>query len=516
MNDAPHLSPSGPAAALPARSALHSAAWNYAGYGCQLAINFGLTFFIVRILTQPEYGLLVLIISLSANMYLLDLGISSVLVPQYVSAAIEGGIARLNELVSAAFILLAALGTVGALVMAALAFILPGPFKIPPQLVHDGVLTFLFAAVTVQLALSTMAIEQVYHFAHRFDRLNQIRVISSVVQVILTAAALMAGYRVVGLAAIQSILAALQLLLLFIALPSSVPGVRFRIRRIRWQVLSGLWRQGRWAFLHNLSGSLFDAASWFILGALASMRQTALYGLALKLPRQTWSLVDKGTDVLLPGLSRSSAKGNIDHLRSIFFLEHTLLFGGVFPIALLGSVFATPILTLWAGSAYADAASVLRWLLLWIFAQCITYPSDELFYACGEVRNSSLFALITSTLALIAALFLTPRYGAAGLAASIALAQLLAACPLFLSTGLRISGASLQRLLATALRGTFLPATALLLAVALVLFFAKHLSPALLLAAATACGFLYFALWSRSVALPLYRSRIEIRAEVES
>ncbi|MGB6192334.1 MAG: polysaccharide biosynthesis C-terminal domain-containing protein [Terracidiphilus sp.] len=515
MKDATHLSPIGPAATPPARSALHSAAWNYAGYACQLAINFGLTFFIVRILSQPEYGLLVLIISLSANMYLLDLGISSVLVPQYVAASIEGGIVLLNELASATFILLAALGAVGALLMAALAFVLPGPFKIPPQLVHDGVLTFLCAAITVQLALPTMAIEQVYQSAHRFDRLNQIRVISAVVQLILTAAALMAGYRVIGLAAIQSILAALQMLLLFIALPSSVPGARLRFGRIRWQLLSGLSRQGRWAFLHNLSASLFDVAAWFLLGALTSMRETALYGLALKLPRQTWNLVDKGTTVLLPGRSRSSAKGDLGHLRNIFFMEQTLLIGGVFPIALLGSVFAAPILTLWAGSTYVDAAPVMRWLLLWIFAQCIAYPSDELLYACGQVRNSSLFSLITSATALIAALFLTPRYGAAGLAASIALAQLLAACPLFLSAGLRISGASPLRLLEAALPGMLFPAAVLLLAIALVFFFAKHLSPALLLLAATACGLLYFALWSRSVVLPLYRSRVENRAEVE-
>ena len=506
MNDEIHTS----LAESPAPSALHSAAWNYAGHVFQLVINFGLTYFIVRHLSLPEFGLLVLVNSLSANIYVLDLGISNVLVPQYVAATIEGGILRLNDLLAPTFILLAALGTVGALLLILLALILPGPFKIPPQYVHDGAIVFFLAAITVQLALPSVAIEQVYQSAHRFDRLNQIRVICAIAQLLLTAGALAAGYRIIALAAIQFILAGLQLILLFAALPKSVPGARLRFKHVQWRLLSELSRQGRWAFLHNLSASFFDIGSWFLLSALASMRDTALYGLALKLPRQTWNLVDKGTTVLLPDLSRASAAGDLDRLRKIFFMEQSLLLGGVFPIALLGSIFAAPLIRFWAGPGYSDAAPVLQWLLLWVFAQSISYPSDEVLYACGQVRRSFQLSLITSAVALLGAIFLTPRYGAAGLAAAIALGQLLAACPLYLASGIRVSGASPRRLLQAAVRGMFLPAVTLLLAVVTVLFFAAHLSLAVQLLAATASGLLYFALWARSTALPLYRARAEV------
>src|SRR5579871_1911367 len=234
MNDVPSL----PLADKPVRSALHNVAWNYAGHALQLATNFGLTYFIVRHLSLAEYGLLVLITSLTVNIYLLDLGVSSVLVPQYVAARVEGGAARLNDLLAVTFVLFAGMGSIGALLMTGLAVILPGPFKIPPQYVHDGSIAFLLAAITMQMALPTVAVEQVYQSAHRFDRLNQIRLFCTVMQLLLTIAALLMGYRVIGLVAVQSILACLQVVLLLALLPATVPGARLRFRNMQWQLLS--------------------------------------------------------------------------------------------------------------------------------------------------------------------------------------------------------------------------------------------------------------------------------------
>ncbi len=492
----------------PSPSALHSAAWNYIGHASQLATSFGLTYFIVRHLSLAEYGVLVLITSLSVNIYLLDLGISSVLVPQYVAARIEGGMARLNDLLSVTFALFAGLGTVGALLMVALALILPGPFKIPAQYVHDGSIAFLLAAITIQMALPVVAIEQAYQAADRFDRLNQIRMLCAVAQLLFTSGALLLGYRIIGLVAVQAILACIQILLLLLALPASIPGARLSFRQMQWGLLSQLSRPGRWAFLNNVGSSFFDVAAWIPLSALASIRELAFYGLALKLPRQTWNLVDRGANVLLPALSRAHAEGNRNRLREIYFMEQTLLVGAVAPIALLGVVFAEPILQFWAGDAYIGAAPAMRWLLLWIFGQCIAYPSNELLYACGEVRQSAIFSLVASAVAFIPVLILTPRYGAAGLAASIALAQVFTACPFFLIAGVKLSGASIMSLLRATLHGMLVPGAVLLLSIAVVHLFAEHLSRLTMLVAAAVCGLLYFAVWGRLTALPLYRNRV--------
>src|SRR6185312_16793598 len=77
---------SDPGSTTSAAHAAASVAWNYAGYACQIAFNLGLTWYIVRKISVVEYGLFLFIMSLSSTLYMLDMGISSVLVQALVEA----------------------------------------------------------------------------------------------------------------------------------------------------------------------------------------------------------------------------------------------------------------------------------------------------------------------------------------------------------------------------------------------------------------------------------------------
>src|SRR5580692_691052 len=127
------------------RSTAQNVAWNYAGYVFQIAVNLGTTAYIVRRVSVPEYGLLLFVLSLSAGLYLLDMGISDVLVQSYVSVLAGEEKDQLNELISTAFWGLAILGFAGVLIFSTIAAILPGPFNIPPQYVHEAAMVFVVA-----------------------------------------------------------------------------------------------------------------------------------------------------------------------------------------------------------------------------------------------------------------------------------------------------------------------------------------------------------------------------------
>jgi len=152
------------------RSTARSIAWNYAGYIYQIAINFGLTAYVVRYIAVTEYGLLLFVMSLSNILYLMDMGISSVLVQAYVAAAESGEDDRLNNLIGTTFIALTALGMVGVLIFTGIAASLPGPFKIPQTYLHEASLVFVIAALIILVGLPSIALEQAYQASERFDR----------------------------------------------------------------------------------------------------------------------------------------------------------------------------------------------------------------------------------------------------------------------------------------------------------------------------------------------------------
>src|SRR6185437_10628115 len=327
-------------------------AWNYAGYGFQIAINLGLTWYFVRKVTVVEYGLFLFIMSLSSTLYMLDMGISSVLVQALVEAFAAARKNLANEIFSTSFIALSALGALGVLLFCGLAFTLPGPFRIPHPYLHEAFLVFILAAFIVQVGFSTIAIEQVYQAAHRFDRINQIQLATGVLLAALTVLALATGHGIVAIALVQLVVASVRLVVLAAALPATVPGINLGLVRFNLRSLRSLIHLGKWALLSNAGSSLFDAGIWVVLGSLGSMEQAAIFGLANKLPRQLWNLIDKGGAIAYPQLSEFAARDDRVALRQVFFNTQRLLFGAVFPFLVLGCFAARPLIEVWAGPKY--------------------------------------------------------------------------------------------------------------------------------------------------------------------
>ena len=500
----------------PTTSAAHAAAsvaWNYAGYACQIAFNLGLTWYIVRKITVVEYGLFLFIMSLSATLYLLDMGISSVLVQAYVEAASVAGKDRVNELLGASFVALGALSAIGAFIFCGLALFLPGPFKIPAPYLHEASLVFIVAAVILLVGLPTIAVEQVYQASHRFDRLNQVQLVTASFLVALSILVLAAGYGIVALAVVQLVVSCIRLIALIALLPASVPGARLNPARFNCSVLKPLLHLSKWAFLSHLSASLFDMLVWLILGSLSSMREVALFGLAGKPTKQLWNFVDRGANVTLPLLSKAAAEGDSARLRQTYLGTEKLVLGAVLPFIILGFVFARPFIVVWAGSQYAGAALIMRWLLLAALAQTLAYPSDLVLYACGEVKQATKISAWSSAISILAALLLVTRYGAAGLAAGMAAAQIVFNCGWFAWAACRVSGASPAALLRSSCEGLLWPLVALAAEIGIARGFWSHLSALGLVLFAIAAGLVYLAFWGLRTVLPLYRGYAEVVAQ---
>ena len=491
------------------RSTAHSIAWNYIGFAYQISINFGLTWYITRSLEVSEYGLFLFVMSLSSTLYLLDMGLSSVLVQAFVEASTNPEKNRLNSLLSTTFVALAGLGAVGVLIFVVLAAILPGPFNIPRQYVHEASVIFVIAALVIQVGFPSIAVEQVYQASNRFDRINQIQLITSTVQASLSILVLAAGFRIVGLALALLAASVLRLLLLVVAMPASAPQAHLKLSGFEWHILKPLISLSKWAFLQNLSASLFDLFVWTILGSLGSMREAAMFGLASKLPTQLKNLVNKGANVALPLMANSSAQGDQAGLQLTYLRFQKLVLGATIPFVVLGLLTARPLIQLWAGTPYTGAAPVMQWLLLAAFSHAIAYSSDLLLFACGQVKKAASISILAGVVSVASALLLVPRFGAIGLAAGLAVTQLVINCTLFTIAACKLSGTHLWTLIKVLFDGLTLPFIVLVAEVVLISTFSSHLSSLWVLIAAVISGCVYLGLWISMTALPLYRNQME-------
>ncbi|HEV2215626.1 MAG TPA: oligosaccharide flippase family protein [Terracidiphilus sp.] len=488
------------------RSVVQNIAWNYGGYAYQIAINLGVTAYVVRHVSVPEYGLYLLVLSISATLYLLDMGLSNLLVQGFVAVTDENDKSGFNQLLASSFVALAALGLVGVAIFYGLSRVLPGPFNIPHPYVHEAATLFILASFIILAGFCSMAIEQAFRASHRFDRLSQAQLISSTVQAVGSFTVLAMGKGIVALAAVQVGASTLQFAVLVALLPHTLDGVRLNPLRFRMSILRPFMHFGFWAFINNLSGYLFDMLVWVILGSLGTMTDAAIFGLASKAPRQLWNMVDKGASVALPLLSETSSDTDKRTLQRMFFQTQTIVFGAVLPFVILGAMYARPIIHLLAGDQYAEAVPVMQWLLLAAFSHAVGYASDQLLYACGEVKKAASISFCGGALSVLCALVLVPTYGATGLAAGVAITQLVVNCVWFTYEACRVAEASLADLISELLNGLLWPLVVLIAELGMVWGLSNYLSPNWLLVFAIASGVVYLGVWGFSIALPLYRS----------
>jgi O-antigen/teichoic acid export membrane protein len=279
-----------------------------------------------------------------------------------------------------------------------------------------------------------------------------------------------------------------------------------------WSILAELLSKSKWAFVYNLSLYGADLLTWLIITSLTSMRDAAIFGIASKMPRQLWNIVDRGANVLLPILSKSALENDNEGLRRAVFASLKLIIGALLPLVVLGCLFARPILQLWAGSSYADAAPTMRWLLIAAFAHGIGYPSDELLYVLGKAGKSAQISIWTGLLGSAAALLLVSHFGVAGVAAGMAVVRIGTNCWWFTRESTRITRSSFAEIARFVTAGLAVPVSVLILTSVLLLQVAPRMSLFWLVASAIAIGAITLGIWSYRTALPLVRTQTELGA----
>lgn len=504
-----------PAAPAEQHPTAHSVAWNYAGYFFKILVNLGLTSYLARRVAPTDYGLFLFVMALSATLYLLDLGISYFLVQAYVEALTEAATEKLADLLWTVFLAFAVLGALGFVIFATLALMLPGPFNIPRDQVREATAIFVIAGLMMQIALPSIAFEQLYQAAHRFDYLNKVQMAGVIATFVLSVLAIRDGFGIVGLAAVQLISTLLQFLLLLARVRNLVSRAglgSLSHAHFQWTLLKVLLQKSTWAFVHNLSLYGADLLTWIIITSLTSMRDAALFGIASKMPRQLWNIVDRGANVLLPIFSKSALQQDNESLRKTMFVALKLIVGALIPFVVLGCFFARPILELWAGDSYVDAASAMRWLLIASFAHGIGYPSDELLYVVGKAGKSAQISIWTGLLGIGAGLLLVSHFGVAGVAAGMAMARIGTNCWWFTRESTRQTRSSMRSLFAFVLEGLALPVAILAVATAFLLHFGTHIPLPWLVTAAVAIGAITLGTWAYRTALPILKSQPELSA----
>jgi len=349
--------PAPPAGAAASR-AIRNVLANWTGYVVGLLVNFFLSPLIVNHLGSSAYGVWTLLVTLTAYLGLLDLGIRSAVTRYVARGEGRGDRATATPIVSTALAIFTAMAGLALVASAALGLIAPSVFHIPGEYRVSALVVAVLAGASTGVALVNGAFGGVIVGLQRFDLVCVVDVVTTLVRAALVLGVVAHGGGLVELACAQ-FLASLVGALLTVRLGLRIhPGLRLRPSWSRPQARL-IVSYGGYAFVAQLASSSIERAGVIVLGAFLPMTAVTVFAIAGGLVDYARALAGGIRTTLAPRASVLEGGGQREALQALTLQGARYCTLLILPMAATFVLRGSTFIGLWMGPAYGGPSGAV-------------------------------------------------------------------------------------------------------------------------------------------------------------
>lgn len=452
-----------PEAAAVRRQVLLNTFSNYAGYFVGLAVWFALTPFILDQLGATLYGLWALIASLVAYGAPIDLGVGLAVTRYVAEFRARGELGGASGLVATALLLFCTLGLVAVALSVPLALIAPEIINVPDDERNTLSWLVVLTGVAIGVQLPATTAYAVLRGLQRFDFINLISVLGTLLMAGSIAGVLLLGGGVLGMAAVMIPLTLLWQVPMIRFIRRTAPELEFGWRGARRDLLRTIAGFSSSVFFINAAGMFKKKTDEFVIGAVLPIARVTPYNIGRRLSDAPELLTHQFIQVMLPLASHLHGKEDRARLRALFVASTRLTLAIFIPVAGALVVLADPLITAWVGEAYDEAAQIVLILTCAGILEITLWPATSVLQGIGRHRPLALFAVGSAMLNLGLSILLVHSNGIQGVALGTLIAtaaEVLVVTPYALS----VNGVSLRAAVVEAFVPALAPAAPMLLA----------------------------------------------------
>jgi O-antigen/teichoic acid export membrane protein len=390
---------------------------NWAALAISTLVGFFLAPFIVHYLGNVAYGAWILVVSLTAYMNLLDLGLRGA-VTRFVSKGnAQGNHEDARDAVSGALWIRLWISLAIVLASVGFALIFNRIFVIPVTMQHAARMAILATALTVAVNLWCGVFAGVLAALHRYDLLSAVALVQTGLRAAGIVWLLHHGHGILALA-LWDLAAALVANGLYVLLAfRRYPQLRVTFRRPPRRVLSKLWNYSFYAFLINVAVQVVYYSDNLVVGAFTSAAAVTFYAIGGSLIAYARQIVASVTTTFSPMASTFEARGSHHDLRTLLIQGTRAALMVSLPIEIALFLRGETFIGLWMGPQYArPSGMVLRVLLLSLVACTGSAAACGIVYGMEKHRPVALWAILEGVANLGLSIFLVRRIGIVGVA----------------------------------------------------------------------------------------------------
>jgi O-antigen/teichoic acid export membrane protein len=373
---------------------------------------------IVRGLGPERFGLLSLTWVVLGYFTVFDLGLGRAVAKYVVDALARGDKDQVPRLVWTAMTAQGIFGGIGVLTLVGTApLLVEHVLNIPPSLVSEAKATFYLLALSIPAVLVSSSLTGILGAIQRFDLVNAVGASFSVVNSLLTLAAVLLWNwhlpQLVAMLVVSRIIASGVYYWLCLQVCPSLKGLP-RCYRCELQVLM---RFGGWVTVSSIVGPILVYLDRFMIGALLTMAALAYYSAPYEIVTRLWIIPTSLVATLFPVFSVLTGQGHQVRLASFLSrsIRGVLLTLGSVVVVL--TVFARDILLMWLGPAFAEESTrVLQILSIGVLVNSLAQVPYCLLQAQGRPDVTAKFHLGQLPLQCLLVWWLISLWGTTGAA----------------------------------------------------------------------------------------------------
>jgi len=381
-----------------------------AGYLVPMLVNLVTLPLLLRMLGESAYGLQSLVGVIIGYITFMDMGLDLPIVKFLAEDhACKDSVSE-SRLLSTTLQLYLSIGLIGMIIIGFSAeWLAKSVFKVPDSLVGQAIVVFRLAGVGFLGSMGMFWGRAVTMGLHRFDLYYSVSILLGTAGALIGLGVVYAGYGVVGYILTRMFFILLQGPVYFMLTRYSLPDFTFRwgldritIRRVRGYI-------GYGAF-NKITNSVVSRLDQVLLGIWIGVAAAGVYSVPFLVVNALSYMLSCMLGFIFPMASELQSLGQMDRLRDIFIRSSRFiaaLAGLVFiPLFVLGDLF----LTLWTPTISAQAAGVLRLLVLagYIGTLTATLPNNVM-VGLGKIRQFTVYTAIPAiVLAAFCVIFIRP------------------------------------------------------------------------------------------------------------
>jgi O-antigen/teichoic acid export membrane protein len=401
----------------PAWNLLTGTLTRYALLFVNIAIGIFLMPFTMHHLGKAQYGLWMLVASMTAYLQLLDLGYGNGLVRQVTQADARGDEEGMNAALSTFLVVYTAIAAVAIAVVCLLAAVaLPRFPNLSPEEVRTAQQLLLIVGSRVAIAFPMSIFGAVTTARQRFALTGSIAIAVALLQGAATFLLLRAGYGLIPLVATTTVIAIASYAAYIAAALVTFPGLRLSVRRFSGAQAREVTAFSLYLFLISLAIQFGYNIDNLIIAAFAGTSAVAVYAVAFRLADYQRQLCNQFNGLLFPVVVRFSAADEMGALRATLIDGTRIALGLIAGVTLCLVAFGDRLVLIWMGPGFSESLPALYVLAAAGVVLVAAGPLGNLLLARGRHRVVAFSCLGEAILNAALSIWLVRRYGIVGAA----------------------------------------------------------------------------------------------------